>query len=154
MTEMRKYQEQLERAKRFKARISKRLDDYSKGNVSEKPMILFDMIHNFFCECHNIKDYIVNDDSLSITSKTIDTFISKNDCLKICADICNGRKHLKLRKGGWTGGTPRFNMNIEFKEDRSDIYVEFQSKIGDREFFNLADECIEKWTEFINKEVK
>jgi len=145
---------QLEKAKRWKERIKNVLDDYSEGKVTEPSLILFDMIHSFFCECHHIKEYIINDKSLKINSKIINDFIGKNDCLKICADICNGKKHLKLRDGGWTGKKPEFHMNIEFKEDKNDIYVEFQSKLGDKEFFALADECIKKWEKFIKNNVK
>ena len=145
---------QLERARRTKNHISKILNDYSKGKVSVAPFRLFDMMHTFFCDSHHIKDYIIRDKSLTITSKTIDIFIGSNDCLKISADICNGRKHFQLRNGGWTGDKPRFHMNLQVKEDRNEIYVDFRSKIGDYEFFKLADDCIQTWEEFIRNNVK
>jgi hypothetical protein len=83
----------LQSTKRNLYTIRRRLDDYEKGKVTEEPPFLMDTIFNFFCECHNIKDSIQND-TLIIFDKNPVENIRENQCLQICADICNLKKHV------------------------------------------------------------
>ena len=58
-----------------------------------------DYAHNFFLFCYHIKDWIKNDPAVDKSVKdAVEDYINQNNCLKICADIANGIKHLSLEK--------------------------------------------------------
>ena len=52
----------------------------------------------FFIHCHHIRDWIVALNKLNVTSAEVTEFVEGHDCLKICADLCNGTKHCKLTR--------------------------------------------------------
>jgi hypothetical protein len=81
-------------------------------------------------------------------------FINKYECMRICADLCNGSKHstitqaridqnTKLKGADWNlalGGKPILSakFNIECKDQIHDA-------------LELANECVGNWNEFITK---
>jgi hypothetical protein len=153
MLKMKPYQVQLDRAKRSLNRIEKRLEDYTKGNVSEDPAFFMDIIFNFFCECHIIKDFIKNDKSI-ITNKNPVKHIEENECLKISADICNQKKHLELNKS-WTKKDYKINLQGKAKEKVTEFKINIVSDSGEEwEFFTLAQKCIQSWELFIKNHIK
>jgi len=146
---------QLERMKRCLNTIRRRLDEYTKGHVSEEPTFLIDTIFNFFCECHIINDFIKKDTSIQV-DKNPDDNIRENLCLQICADMCNQKKHLVFSPNkSWTKETYIINMNGVMKEKTNEFTVAIVSdKDKTYEFFSLAGECINKWEIFIKNHVK
>jgi len=149
---MKPFDVQLERAKRNIITIKKRLADYTIGTVSEDPIFLIDTIYNFFCECHIIKDFIKNDKTINI-DKNLNEYIGENDCLKICADICNHKKHLELTRP-WTDEIYKVNLTGKVKEKTTEFSINIISdKENKWDFFSLANDCIDRWRYFINHHV-
>lgn len=147
---------QLDRIKRWKVKIEKTIDDYRNGKYSEDIRILLDMIYAFFIFCHHMSDYIKNDNELSIDEDIIYEYIRKNECLSICADICNGTKHLTLTRPKTEGGHfwVNYKININSKTKERTISVTLSSKTVNEEFSSLADNCIQKWEKFIENEIR
>jgi len=150
------YEAQLERAKRWKEKIEGIMDDYRNGKLSEEPVILADMINAFFIFCHHIGDYIINDTNITINDQLVYDNINNNECLKICHDICNGTKHLTLTRPKTSGGHfwVRLIANTNMKTKVKTFDVRLNSGTKDEEFSALAENCINKWEEFIEKEMK
>ena len=59
----------------------------------------------FFMNCYHLKDWIKNDISDTSLNAAVEDYINQNACLKLCADICNGAKHLDLTHSRFGEGT-------------------------------------------------
>lgn len=146
---------QYERMKRWYNRF-KEIND---GRVAENPNFFYyhDEVYAFFQNCYHLKDWIINDERLSISKQIVDDFINQHRCLQICADVCNGSKHFNINNARSQGSVkmgPASTTIIGQGKDRINIikyYIE-----TDQECFNafkLATECIKKWDDFISKNI-
>ncbi len=84
---MYEYSKQLERVKRFLAR----LENQDKDQTAYE-----DDLWSFFQHCWHLKDWIKNDDSIS-KDMMIEEKVKNYKSLQIVADLANRSKHLKLR---------------------------------------------------------
>ena len=165
MADLPKHQEQFERMKRWYERI-KKIDQGEPHNLSFvnlPPSYFYDEVYAFFINCYHLKDWIKNDDTVKLSSKDVEGFIDKNECMCLCADICNSKKHLKLDP---TIHPPRSDQDPEFRGrefpvnlgggDEPIIGVKFsiETKKGTIDAFELASECVRKWEEFIKDNIK
>jgi len=148
------YEHQLERVKRWKNRIDKVIDDYKQGKLSVDPLGLADMICCFFICCDHMKDYISKDDSIE-TEQSPYVYLDENICLKDCREISVGTKHFKIHESKKSGGP--FKINFVAKRDDGTgemlVDVNIKSNTVKENFSTLANECIEKWEEYIKKEI-
>ncbi|MCK4622815.1 MAG: hypothetical protein KAT62_11450 [Desulfuromonadales bacterium] len=150
---MNKYQEQIERLRRYHSRFS----EINEGRSHELPSDYYqDDVFAFFLNCYHIKDWIKNDSTLDITSKSVETFINQNNELSICADICNAHKHLKLDKPPRSDQERKFGPRVfQVKVGTCDTEIKVNYTIetisGEIDAFDLATKCLALWEEFIEK---
>jgi hypothetical protein len=129
-----------------------------------------DRVCSFFIYCHHVKDWIENDDLVDPqVKKKIKRFIRKNRCLKYCADIATGIKHLKV-KNKRSRTLPRIIKSqrslvpltmseikrINPLEDPPVLIKDFvylDTDQGTIEVFDLATECVGKWRKFIEDNI-
>lgn len=103
---MHPYQQQLERARRYYGRFQAINDGLEATAPSE---YYIDDMHAFFIVCYHVKDYLRNDPAFTKhTDQEIEAYINSNQALAICADICNGQKHLALTRAPRSGDQPEF----------------------------------------------
>src|SRR4051812_44342227 len=102
---MAKWREQYERTERW----YKRFAAINSGRVHDVPSDYYvDEIYAFFLNCYHLKDWIKNDSSLPSTVRSaVEDFVKSEEWLCLCADVCNGLKHLKL-KSDRSGEKPKF----------------------------------------------
>lgn len=122
-----------------------------------------DDAHSFFIHCHHIKDWIIHLNKIGISPKEIDAFINENECLKICADLCNGTKHCRLTKTSRSGLKPHLAgkqyISGTWLTDSGGSEV-MQGKYtvvtmnGIVDALSLAEECMQCWSAFIGKAQK
>lgn len=106
---MDKYQEQMKRVERYYNRF-KKVSDAKQDIVISKETE--DDIYAFFQNCYHLKDYLKNDTAYTKHSdRDIEDYINNTFELKLCADICNGLKHLTLTNPR-SGATPNFGKKI------------------------------------------
>ena len=162
MTKLRKHQEQFERMKRWYERI-KKIDQGMPHNLSFINLpsgYFYDEFYAFFVNCYHLRDWIENDDTVEpLTKRKVKDFIEQNECMCICADICNSIKHLKRERSDYSKKNPTFGGR-EFSlslggEPEPIIKVKFsiETKTGTIDAFELASECIRKWGEFIKDNI-
>jgi len=61
-----------------------------------------DALYHFFQDAYHVRDWVQNDQQSRIERISI----KDSDVLCLCADLCNGTKHLKLKESHcWTGDT-------------------------------------------------
>jgi hypothetical protein len=149
--------EQFERMQRWYERFKKIDQGTSHERSSEE---YTDNVYAFFQNCYHLKDWIKNDDTVKLPKGfNIDKdFIDKNPCMCLLADICNGTKHLKLDSDGRSKESPEFyskNYSLTPGGQKSVIKVKWniKTKTGNIDAFQLATECVQKWEEFINKNI-
>ncbi|GAJ21566.1 unnamed protein product, partial [marine sediment metagenome] len=68
--------------------------------------------------------WIKNDSTVASGSKDrVEDFIDANSCMSVCADLCNGSKHLELRQER-SNKHPKFgtlNVSLKRREDKPDV---------------------------------
>lgn len=148
------YENQLERVKRWKNRIDKVIDDYKQGILSVDPLDLADMIYCFFTCCDHMKDYISKDDTIE-TEQLPSDYLNEIECLRVSRDICVGTKHLRIDAPKTSGGPFKINFVAKRDEETGEMLfdVNIKSNTVKENFSTLANECIEKWEEYIKKEI-
>lgn len=88
----RNWRSQYHRMRRWHLMLEKL---HSNETDAKLPIDYLDVVYAFFQSCYHLKDWVLTDKIK--TSSEIKKFIDDNDCMKICADICNGTKHFNLK---------------------------------------------------------
>ena len=154
------YQEQIARTKRYYNKL-KRISDGSQDVLISKETE--DNIYAFFQNCYHIKDYLKNDSAYrKHTNQQIENYINSTFELSLCADICNGLKHLSLRTTR-SGSAPKIggkkitltvNQPVTGDATETTITSKLEIKIqhaGDEyDAFDIATKAVEKWDNFID----
>jgi hypothetical protein len=94
------YIDQFERVLRWYERF-KEINDGCQGQAQFDYQ--YDDMLAFFLNCHHLKDWIKRDFEFEKThhdfteykqlQADVEKFVSENECLSLCAGICNGAKH-------------------------------------------------------------
>lgn len=158
---MSKYKEQLERVERYYDRFKRINDGTDQRSPSTDDFV--DDVRAFFINCYHMRDWLIKDDEYTAHSRRqIEAYITNTEALALCADICNGIKHLERNPDSRirSGVQPEFG-NTEFKievdqtlfgDDPPPITsIHFTIKHGDEELdaFELAGMAIQAWKDFI-----
>lgn len=148
--------EQFDRAHRYLVRIRSIYAGIYAGD--HKKQEYEDDVLSFFVHCFHIKDWIVHLNKIGVTAKQVDEFINASECLKICADLCNGTKHCILTRSARTGRQPhmsgrQYKSSVWFTGSGGGEVVQGKYSIvtaaGVVDALNLAEECMRSWENFI-----
>jgi hypothetical protein len=149
-----KYQEQLDRVRRWYQRFK----EISEGRPHDRASDYYqDDVYAFFMNCYHLKEWIKNDPAHSPLGASVETFISNNPDMALCADICNGIKHLTRNRNPRTAENPKFG-NRKFKvgvgTETTTIAVEYtiNTTSGPVNAFDLATRCLRAWDDYITND--
>lgn len=149
------YMEQYKRMNRWFSRFE---EIYNNRDCSSDPEHRQDEVYAFFVSCYHLKDWIKNDEKINIDAGIIESFVEKNENLKICGDICNSFKHLKLNNPRIGSGA---NMDEEypspsFGPEGPVEKIKYNIVEGDKIFdaFSVASGAVELWKNFLCKNDK
>ena len=149
---MRSYREQFERLVRVYARLAQ-IDQGRRHDMHSENYR--DEVYTFFLNCHHLKDWLINDPEFSGNATAVENYINANRELQLCADICNGHKHLILNEprspeNPTIGGQ---NITLQLGAGEPEIKVKFtvDTVTGPLDAFGLATRCLELWKAFIVK---
>ena len=154
MNSSRKYLEQFNRVKRWYQEFA--LTD--QGRLHDRPSDFYqDQVYAFFQNCYHLKDWMKNDESVGVVADKIEEFISNNEELRLCADICNGTKHLRLTSPR-SGQDPRFGQRkfkVKVGSPPTTISVKYSidTSGGPLDAFELATKCLQAWETFIRSNI-
>ena len=153
---MSKYQDQIQRAERYYSRFKKINDGRIHDSDSET---YFDDMYTFFMHCYHIKDYLKHDPSYtSHTNQEIENHISNTPAIALCADICNGLKHLSLNqtRSGSVPDVDNGTINLNIKEGfgtKTEIKISCKVTVkhggSEQDAFNLATDAMQAWRTFV-----
>ena len=145
-----KYLEQFYRVKRWYERFV----IIDQGREHDLPSDYYqDEVYAFFLNCYHLKDWIKNDESVGAAAAKVEEFINNNEELSLCADICNGIKHLRLESTR-SGQDPRFGprkFHVQLGGPETTISVKYSidTSSGPLDAFELATKCLQAWEKFI-----
>ncbi len=152
------YTQQIERAKRYYARFERINDGIVDGGLTSDEHI--DDMHAFFNACYHIKDYLINDPTFTkFTKQQIENHINATFALQLCADICNGLKHMKLTHAR-SGNAPSFGkrtFNVSFEDNFAEgtsrqslaIKLEIVHNGTSYDAFSVATDAMSAWDKFL-----
>jgi hypothetical protein len=145
------YREQYDRIvrwhNRFAAIAQGRAHDLASDNY-------VDDIYAFFLNCYHLKDWIKHDGAVPATvQQGVESYVSANRSLRLCADICNSLKHLRLtssRSGENPAfGKKQFALSLGPRQPTISLKYEVETVGGPEDAFQLATECVAAWDGFL-----
>jgi hypothetical protein len=145
--------EQLERARRYLMRMR---EMYQSAPYQEDKEQFADDVLSFFIHTYHIRDWIAELNKLGIKKDAVDAFINQHEELQICADLCNGFKHCKLRSSR-SGREPHLASRSFISTGTNDVMHNTQCKFGiftgDKfvDALELAERCVELWDSFVEE---
>ena len=115
----------------------------------------YDEVLAFFMNCYHLKDWIKNDISDENFNSVVESYINQNDCLKLCADICNGAKHLDVNRSRFGEETSiRTEVHLDESQENSPVIRKWYITTNSGEVFDsfdIATLCLTKWVDFFNQ---
>lgn len=146
-----KYNEQLDRVKRWFERFKEIEEGRSHDRQSDNYQ---DDVYAFFMNCYHLKDWIKNDTAASSVAGKVEDYVSNSRDLSLCADICNGLKHLVLNSER-SGEDPefdsrKFEVGVGTHPPTIAVHYTINTKSGPIDAFSLATKCLDDWENFIS----
>ncbi len=145
------YLEQYDRMRRWYDRFV----TLDQGRPHDMPSDNYlDEIYAFFMNCYHLKDWIKQDSTVAATvQQAVEPHINSNRPLRLCADICNSLKHLRLtsnRSGESPAfGKKQFGLALGTAPTTINLKYEVNTTTGPIGAFQLATECVDGWDAFL-----
>ncbi len=127
-------------------RYLQRLIDAASGHGDLDTMRAVDDAQGFFQSIHHLKDWLRHDPSVTFTQLQGGALIKAHPTLQLCADVCNGSKHLGIT-GPWTGDATTATVGDLSISDRG-VAVRFVilSDNQEHDAIKVATEAVGIWT--------
>lgn len=155
---MSSYREQYDRMKRWYARFEA-IDKGRQHDVSSDNYI--DEIYAFFLNCYHLKDWIRHDPAVlpvfatdNAVKAAIEGAVNADRSLKLCADICNSLKHLRLTQRERSGESPifgakHFALSLGAEPPTISLKYVVDTTSGPEDAFQIATDCVKAWDSFL-----
>lgn len=147
---MPEWREQYDRMKRWQARLR-------ESDVADERRL--DDFHAFFVTCFHLKDWLKNAPTVdAAVGKRAEELINRPS-MRVCADLANASKHLRLTKIRFTGDTRLEAAGAAFQADAFSGAFQTTGQIvivgmGDNRWnaLEVADGCVKHWEDFLRHE--
>lgn len=131
------YMDQLNRVGRMLNRINRQ---------DRSPIEYGDDIWSFFQNCWHLKDWVKNDPSVPLHVRdSIEQLAAASPPLRICADLANATKHLKLKNPRVGAKPSHYNMAIVPGESSKVEYIVGTGRGTQQDSLDLARKCLSEW---------
>jgi hypothetical protein len=115
-----------------------------------------DMMWSFFQHCWHVKDWLRNDPLASAAQKQAAIKMAhRSRTLKICRDLCNGTKHLRLDRPGSGAGATHQHLEIEIAPGWGRTMIDSVIDDGHGKLISgkqLAGESIAEWESILQSQ--
>lgn len=151
--QQRTWEEQWKRVNRWFERFRETSTGRQHGVDSDNYQ---DEVYAFFQNCYHLKDWLQADGYSSGLVSDVEGFINNSDELKLCADLCNGSKHSKLKRPRTgdtdTGIGPRnFSLTLGTAEPALSVHYEIESGGQTLDAFAVAKESLRAWEQYLRE---
>lgn len=99
----------------------------------------------FFVNCYSLRDWFIN--SGAISSEEMDSLIQSDESMRLCRDICNRSKHLKLNRRA--SADADFSIVREYDHFSGGEHIIVFYLDRRRDLFDVAASCVEFWKNFL-----
>jgi hypothetical protein len=149
MTRAQEWIEQWNRVERWYSRFKQTNDGRVHDLASDHYQ---DEAYAFFQNAYHLKDWLKNDRQASTRVADVEAFISSSQNMRLCADLCNGSKHLALTSSRESADTKigqrSFQVGLSEPVTISARYaVESAGRTYDA--FALAHDCLQEWRAYL-----
>lgn len=132
-----------------------RFGETNAGRVHDRSSDHYqDEAYAFFQNAHHLKDWLKNDRAVSGQVRDVEAIVAGSQNLRLCADLCNGSKHLKLTSHKESPDTKMGNR--EFRLGLSEpptISAKYEVESGGNTYdaFTLAEACMSEWRAYLKQ---
>jgi len=123
--------------------------------------LLQDFAHAFFVECLSLRDWLINDPSVTVQRAAIHKFVNNDSSLGVCRDLANGAKHLTLdrlrrtddarvshREVQWrispqASPAPSYRITLAWKELNDEA-------VRSADLLEFAWQCVRAWDRYLD----
>ncbi|MGB8941121.1 MAG: hypothetical protein WCD21_12940 [Streptomyces sp.] len=138
------------------ARVQRRLEDVRAvyAGAPGGTDVALDMVQSFFEAVHHLRDWIINDPACVVIEDDVEELFKDNLVLRLCGDLANGSKHLKLTRRAWTG-----DKSTTIARNDAIVYVgegtsahRFYIASGGTEYDvrQIAEDAVDEWSTFLS----
>jgi hypothetical protein len=150
------HREQFARVERYLARFKEFVQGHPHTRSSEHYQ---DDVYAFFQNCYHLKDWIKHDPACAGWQPHVEDVIDESADLSLCADLCNGLKHLSLTRGQRSGQSPEFAqvavhvIVADAFTERESVHLQstytIRTATGLLDGYELAQRCVAAWRRYI-----
>jgi hypothetical protein len=112
-----------------------------------------DEVYSFFQNAYHLKDWLRNDSAVSARVGDVESMIEGSQSFRLCADLCNGSKHLKLTKHKQSADTKltKQDFRLAVADDPPTISAKYEVDSGGKTYdaFTLAQACMTEWESYL-----
>ncbi len=141
---------QFERTARWFARVEKiSIERHQTGDLHRHQ----DFIYAFFQNCYHLREWLV--ESGVVPQCEMERLFQDHVELQICRDVCNGTKHMQVKRPSIDGDYSIFREYDHFHVDRPDDgphsmeYLFVLAGSHKYDLFELARKCMAIWEQFL-----
>jgi hypothetical protein len=150
--------EQWKRVQRWFSHLS----DTNRGRTHDRESDYYqDEAYAFFQNCYHLKDWLKHDRATSALVSDVETVISNSQNLSLCADLCNGSKHLTLTRPRTHADTQIGKRHFELglsttlgsdTDEPATIAVKYEIRSGGSVYdaFTVAEACVREWEAYLS----
>jgi hypothetical protein len=139
------------------ARIERWLTRFSQtnnGRPHERESDYYrDEAYAFFQNAYHLKDWLKNDPTVSARVSDVESVVAASHDLRLCADLCNGSKHLKLTKAKESVDTKlgKQDFRLAVAGDPPTISAKYELESGGKTYdaFTVAQACMTEWEAYL-----
>ena len=154
------------------ARLQRWFERFRKTNSGrthvESSDHLQDEVYAFFQNCYHLKDWLTEDASSSGKVEDVEDLISNSQYLNLCADLCNGSKHLRLKRPRGSADTRIARRDFQIgltdsigpiagadaapgDDPPSTIAAQYEVTAGGKTYdaFTIAGACMAEWQSYL-----
>lgn len=150
------HRDQFARVERYLARFQEFVEGRPHTRSSEHYQ---DDVYAFFQNCYHLKDWIKYDPVCAGWQPPVEDVVNQSADLCLCADLCNGLKHLALTH------RPRSDQSPEFAQvavhvivadaftERESVHLQstytIRTASGLLDGYELAQRCVAAWRRYL-----
>jgi hypothetical protein len=133
-------------------RSHQRLHQIAEGAVNAPSSEATDALIHFLQDAYHLKDWVKKDDS--VTTTNVENHIKRSSVMRLCADLCNGTKHLKLtspKTGDKEAAISSQGTVIRLGSTALHEWT-VSSKGRDEDALEFTDKVVKSWSSWLTKQ--
>jgi hypothetical protein len=112
-----------------------------------------DEAYSFFQNAYHFKDWLKNDPAVSARVSDVESVVAGSQNLRLCGDLCNGSKHLRLTAPKESADTKlgKQEFRLAVGGESPIISAKYEVNSGGKAYdaYTLAQACMAEWESYL-----